>query len=314
MAGAIRMRIKSDFVSVTCSSENSCVLDLEGILAAHSGFPQSIGEGKAVWRFPSCEEPHSVLIQRRKRLHYFSLSGAALDHLRDLGIFTSVMWTLASVPSTVTRLDLAGDIPRDGAEVMSDLESIVPGESSKLLGRKALPVEWFFSRRDSDDRYTGTMYIGRGTKARLKLKVYDKAFERRSRRSILIPPTTRYELTYMKDYRGGGISLRDACEPDSLFWDGLPSAFLDRPANVEPWSPSDSVGWSAGSVVSLLPAEVLSRSLESSPMLDAWKAQADRMGPGGRVWLARQLLGHLGVDVSGALSLASVESPEASEG
>lgn len=308
------MRIKADFVSVTCSSDNTCVLDLEGFLAAYSAFPQSIGEGKSVWRFPSCEASHSILIQRRKRLHYFSFSGAALDHLRDLGIYTDIMWTLASVPSTVTRLDIAGDIPRDGADVMDELGAIVPGESSKLLGRKALPVEWFFSRRDSDARYTGTMYIGRGTKARLKLKVYDKAFERRSRASLLIPPTTRYELTYMKDYRGGGISLRDACEPASLFWDGLPSALLDRPANVAPWSPSDAVGWSAGSVVTLLPAEVLARSLDSSPILDTWKDQADRMGPGGRVWLARKLLERLGVEVSGPLSLAPVVSSEASEG
>lgn len=307
--------MKADWLNVSCGAENSFAEPLERVLVSVSAVPASLGQGKVIWRFPLCPSKNSIIIQRRREHHLASFSGGALDHLRHVGSwFDEVMWTLGSVPHTVTKLDIAHDVPRDGADVISELQALVVGETSKLLSRKALPVEWFLAQRDSDKRSTGTMYIGRATNARLKLKVYDKAFERRVQASILVTPTTRYELTFMKDYKGGGISLRDAYEPDRLFWDAMPSDLLSAPADVAPWSAADGIGWAAGSKVERLPADILSRRLESSPELDVLAAIADEMGPGGRVWLLRRIAKVLGVEVEGSLSLASVAAPEAAEG
>lgn len=307
--------MKADQLNVSCSSERSCADDLERLLVSISAQPTNLGPGKVLWRFPSCELKNSVIVQRRRAHHLFSFSGGALEHIRQVSRWwDDVLWTLASVPHTVTKLDIAHDLGVDGADTIESLQALVPGESSKLLGRKSLPVEWFLARRDADDRFTGTMYIGRGTSARVKLKVYDKAFERRVNAGILILPTTRYELTFMKDYKGGGISLRDACEPERLFWDAMPSELLSRPSGVAGWSASDGIGWRAPGKVDRLPAEVLSRRLEDSAELDVLARIADEMGPGGRVWLLRRLADLLGVEVQGSLSLAPVAAPEASEG
>lgn len=305
----------ADQLNVTCNSGSSFVTDLEKFLISISAEAGSLGAGKVLWRFPSCEVKNSILVVRRTTHHMVSLSGGALLHLRTVGAwYDEVFSLLGSVPHTVSKLEIAHDLPVDGADTIEELQQLVPGESSKLLGRKALPVEWFLAQRDFDQRYTGTMYIGRGTNARLKLKVYDKAFERRSNASILILPTTRYELTFMKDYKGGGISLRDAYEPERLFWDGMPEYLLSPPANVEPWSAADGVGWSAGSKVVRLPSEVLSRRLEDSPELEALARIADDMGPNGRVWLLRRIAQSLGVEVQGSLRMAPNALAEASEG
>lgn len=305
----------ADWLTVSCHAENSCADSLERLLLSISAEARSLGPGKVQWSFPSCTRANSIHIQRRKAFHLFSFSGGALHHLRQVQAWwDEVVWTLASVPHAVTKLDIAADLPVDGAASIASLQSLVPGETSKLLGRKALPVDWFLAQRDSDGRYTGSMYIGRGTSARLKLKVYDKAHEQRSRYGLLVPPTTRYELTFMKDYKGGGISLRDACEPERLFWDGMPADVLSPPPGVAPWSASDAVGWTAGRKVERLPSEVLSRRLEDSPELDVLLKIADEMGPGGRVWLLRRLADRMGVEVQGSLSLAPVGSPAAAEG
>lgn len=305
----------ADQLNVTCNSGNSFVDALEKLLLSISAEATSLGPGKVMWRFPSCEVKNSIHVVRRKAHHMASFSGGSLGHLRSVGDwFDEVFSVLASVPHTVSKLEIAHDVPVDGADTIQELQGLVPGETSKLLGRKALPVEWFLAQRDTDQRYTGTMYIGRGTTARLKLKVYDKAFERRTNASILMLPTTRYEMTYMKDYKGGGISLRDAYEPERLFWDGMPEALLSPPAGVAPWSPSDAVGWSAGSKVYRLPADVLARRLEDSPELQALARVADDMGPNGRVWLLRQIAQVLGVEVHGSLSIASRALDEASTG
>lgn len=305
----------ADQLNVTCFPGRSFLDDLEAFLVATSAEPTSLGSGKVMWRYPSCEVKNSIHVARRSTHHLVSFSGGSLGHLRAVGAwFDEVFSILGSVPHTVSKLEIAHDVPRDGADSICDLRALVPGETSKLLGRKALPVEWFLAQRDSDGRYTGTMYIGRATTARLKLKAYDKAFERRVNAGILLLPTTRYELTFMKDYKGGGISLRDAYEPERLFWDGMPGELLTPPDGVAPWSAADGVGWSAGPKVVRLPTEVLSRRVEDSAEIDVLLRLADGMGPNGRVWLARRLLERMGVNATGPLENVSHALDEASEG
>lgn len=303
----------ADQLNVSCGAERSFADDLERYLVSVSAQPQSLGSGKVLWRFPSCEVKNSVHVTRRRGFHVASFSGGALGHIRHAsGWWEEVLSILGSVPHTISKLDIAHDVAVDGADTIESLRDLVPGEASNLLSRKRLPVDWFLAQRDSDGRYTGTMYIGRRTTARLRLKVYDKAFERRVNAGLLVPPTTRYELTFMKDYKGGGISLRDAYEPERLFWDGMPARLLPRPPGVAPWSAADGVGWSAGPRVERLPADVLSHRLHDSAELEVLTRIADEMGPGGRVWLLRRLAERLGVDVQGSLSLAPVAAPEAS--
>lgn len=304
----------ADQLNVTCRPEASFLDALERLLYSISADPVSLGPGKTLWRFATATVKNSIHTTRRKGYHGVSFSGGALGHIRCVSHWwDDVLSTLGSVPHTVSKLEIAHDIAVDGADSIASLQRLVRGESSKLLGRKALPVEWFLAQRDTDGRYTGTMYIGRGTTARLKLKVYDKAHERRVNAGLALPPTTRYELTFMKDYKGGGISLRDAYEPERLFWDGMPRDVLEPPPGVAPWSPADGVGWSARAPVARLPAEVLDHRVETSAELAMMLALADDMGPNGRVWLARRLLGRLGVEAQGPLVSSRVGAPEASE-
>ena len=305
----------ADQLNVTCFPARSFLDDLEAFLVATSAEPTSLGSGKVMWRYPSCTVKNSIHVVRRSMHHLVSFSGGSLGHLRTVGAwFDEVFSILASVPHTVSKLEIAHDVPVDGADSIQRLRALVPGESSKLLSRKALPVEWFLAQRDRDSRYTGTMYIGRGTTARLKLKVYDKAFERRVNAGILLLPTTRYELTFMKDYKGGGVSLRDAYEPERLFWDGMPAELLPPPGGVSPWRAADGVGWNAGPKVVRLPTEVLSRRVDDSAEIDALLRLADQMGPNGRIWLARRILGRMGVKATGSLENASHGLDEASGG
>lgn len=305
----------ADQLNVTCYPGSSFLDDLETFLVSVSAEPTSLGSGKVMWRFPSCEVKNSIHIVRRTAHHLVSFSGGSLGHLRVVRAwFDEVFSILASVPHTVSKLEVAHDVAVDGADTIQELQHLVPGETSKLLGRKALPVDWFLAQRDTDGRYTGTMYIGRKTTARLKLKVYDKSFERRANAGILMLPTTRYELTFMKDYKGGGISLRDAYEPERLFWDGMPEYLLPPPADVAPWSAADGVGWTAGPKVVRLPTEVLSRRIEDSAEIDVLLRLADQMGPNGRIWLARRLLERMGVSAAGSLENVSRALDEASGG
>jgi len=240
---------------------------------------------------------------------YCSASGAALDHLRSCGLFMEWLSIIAEWPHRITRLDVAHDFDVDGADALDLLRARYPGGRVNL-GRKALPVSLQLGIRD-DGRETGTFYVGHRTKARCTARVYDKRQERLDRRGVDGAPRTRFEVTVKQDY---GATLRDAAEPDRLFWHVAAPALLDAPEGVSSWSPDWSQGWKADPRSERLPAEVLARRVSESSELDMLMAIADEMGPGGRVWLARRLLDRLGVEVRGSLVSAPVRSPVAAEG
>jgi len=161
-----------------------------------------------------------------------------------------------------------------------------------------------------DGRETGTFYVGHRTAARATARVYDKAWERLQRANETCPPRTRYEVTVRKDY---GATLRDAAEPRRLFWHVASPALLDAPDDVEPWDSGWGGGWRAVDLPDPLPAEVLGRRVEFSPELAMLADIADRMGPEGRVWLARRLLAKLGVECSSSLRLSAAAALAAGE-
>lgn len=229
-----------------------------------------------------------------------SASGKFLAHLRSIGAFSDFVWLLGTVPHRVTRLDAALDVERDGADVLAELRSRHP--QSVKLSRKSMGVT-VLSRVRSDGRETGTFYVGHRSKARLTARVYDKQDELFCKEGLLVPPRTRYELTFRKDK---GVTLRDAYEPDLVFWSHVGPLLEGRPETIGDWSPDWGLGWSAERGADLLPAEVIDRRVSHSAELAALMNIADKhIGQNGRVLLARRILDRLGVE-SSALSVRAL--------
>lgn len=237
-----------------------------------------------------------------------SASGAALAYMRSEGVFMDYLSILSECPHRVTLLDAARDYMQDAPPVIAELQRRYKGQSVNLT-RKAVGWKVLLSERPSDGAATGTFYAGHDGSARVSAKVYDKQEEVRIKRGKVIPPTTRYEVRVKKDT---GITLRDAAEPERLFWHYASPSLLPRPDGAPEWSPDWSQGWSAGPRPELLPAEVLARRVSNSSELSLLFEIADEMGPNGRQWLVRRFAELAGVEIKGSLSRGSVGAPEAS--
>lgn len=251
----------------------------------------------------------TVLIGRKYGVLRVSASGASLAHMRLVGGYMDWLSCLSEWPHRITRLDAAMDVDRDGADVVDELRAAYPSGQVNL-GRKALPVALLLAVRP-DGRETGSFYVGRRSRARATARVYDKRQERLDKRGQDGPPRTRYEVTVKQDY---GATLRDAAEPERLFWHVASPALLDRPDDVPEWSADWSQGWRADPRPELLPAEVLSRRLGNSPEVELLLSIADEMGPNGRQWLVRRFAELAGVGIEGSLSRAPEALSGASEG
>lgn len=235
----------------------------------------------------------AVKLEKRGGFTRVSLSGAAVAHLRDTGRWMDLLGLLSSSPHRVTRLDAALDLPVDGADSIAEMRRRYSGGEVNL-GRKALKTTCLLAVRP-DGRETGTWYAGHRSKARATARVYDKAWERLQRAGVAVPPCTRYEVTVKKDY---GATLRDAAEPERLFWHVASPALLEAPVGVPSWDK----GWAEGWVLErpeVAPAAVLERRIERSAELSALLDAAEALGPAGRVFLARRVLSRLGVDAEG---------------
>lgn len=235
----------------------------------------------------------AVKLEKRGTFTRVSLSGGAVSWLRSTGNWLSMLGLLASSPHRVTRLDAAYDVPVDGADVIAAMRRRFRSGEVRL-GRKALKTTCLLAVRP-DGRETGTWYAGHRSNARATARVYDKAWERLQKAGVAVPPCTRYEVTVKKDY---GATLRDAAEPERLFWHVAAPALLEAPEGVPAWD----AGWAEGWVLKrpeVMPAAVLearvSRSAELTVLLEA----ADALGPAGRVFLARRVLRRLGVTAEG---------------
>ena len=281
-----------DWLDVTFSPEHSPVRSLRALLVSLGAEVLSddafrIGEG-------------TVHMGARYGVMRVSVSGSALAHFRLCGAYMDWLSILSECPHRITRLDAAYDVPRDGADVLDELRRQYPTGQVKL-SRKAMSVKLMLAVRP-DGRETGSFYVGHRSKARVTARVYDKRQERLDHRKPDGPPRTRYEVTVKQDY---GATLRDAAEPERLFWHVASPALIDKPDGIPGWSPDWSQGWRADPRPDLLPAEVLERRLSNSAELALLRDIADEMGPNGRVWLLRQLASVLGVSVHGSLSRAS---------
>lgn len=207
-----------------------------------------------------------IKIDHKSTFSRVSCSGAALDYLRSLGSgdpndpsedhFGDFLSVLSESPHTITRLDACLDVPVDAAPVLRKLVKAYPRFCS--FSRKALKTKTITEVRE-DGKASGTFYVGHRQKAKVTARVYDKSLQMLSK-GVLMPPTTRYEITFRKTV---GCSLRDAYEPERLFWSQAETLLLSKPAHVEDWYPNCLDGWQYSRPV---PAdgEILKRRLETS--------------------------------------------------
>jgi hypothetical protein len=221
--------------------------------------------------------------------HYskISASGQVLAYLRSVGLFMDYLSEVSDDAHNVSRIDVSMDLPLDGAGVISKLRRKFSGGTCQL-GRKSLPVQYQLGV-NSAGRETGTFYAGHRTKARTTAAIYDKAWEAFQKRGEQLPPTTRYEMRMKSEKGRAGASLRDAAEPERLFWHIASPTLLKAPKGVEAWSSGWDGGWHYERPDKLLPAEVLARRIDFSPDLDSLIEVADSMGSGGRAYLLRLL-------------------------
>ena len=284
-----------DWLDTTYSAESPVISNVQDFLQRHGGDCFYSDDDSSKYRIGNDDNSGVVVLETRNRYSRVSASGTAISYFRTLGVFHDYLSELSSEPHNVSRLDAALDLPLDGADVVDAMRKrfSVAGVGCQL-GTKYLPVSYFLGVR-GDGRETGTFYAGHRTRARTTARVYDKAWEMFCKRKISIPPTTRYEVTSRGEKGRLGPSLRDAAEPERLFWHIASPELLKAPDGVPAWSSGWEGGWSYESPESLLPAEALEKIIEYSPALNQMIEKADEMGTGGRKYMLRLLERKLGL-------------------
>lgn len=211
-----------------------------------------------------------------------SVSGACIRALETQGYWETFLAELGDGPHRVTRLDAAVDLPVDGARAIALLLAAYPQGRVRLSQRPTKVTELLETR--SDGLKSGTWYVGHRSNAEITCRVYDKALQLLNTRGDDVPPRTRAELTVRK-----GCTLRDAFQPDRVFWHYMAPAIFERPSDVPEWSSGWAEGWTMERI-ELLPAQRLKALIERSPDLAAIIELADSVGPMGRT-MALRLIG-----------------------
>lgn len=256
-----RPQVITDALDVTFSPEDFPYPDLNALLLSTGFKPTSTPAGGTPFYRTPCGRG-TIKIDQRSRFARVSCSGAACHHLRKSEAWLDYLSILSGSPHCVTRIDAALDIAVDGADLVDSMRKMHP--SSVSLGRKAIATSVILSVRE-DGRESGTWYAGYGSSAKATAKVYDKALQLLQRFGEVIPPRGRVEVTAIKGY---GATLRDAAEPDAIFWHIASPALLQAPEGVPMWQPDTDGGWQTQRR-ELIPAEVLRNRVEHSGELEA---------------------------------------------
>ena len=233
----------------------------------------------------------TVKYEKRPTWIRLSASGGALAALRSSGLFPEFLAILSDAPHTVTRLDAALDVAVDAPPVLRALHKLYPLACN--LFRKSLPVSRIIAPRE-DGQQSGTLYIGHRTRAKATARVYDKALEVFERQGLLMPPTTRYEVTARREM---GCTLRDASLPDRIFWHIASPVLLQAPDGVEPWESGWGGGWVSPPRPDRSAWDALRSKVQGSAELDGLVALADLCGPEGRRYLVRLVCQRVGLNL-----------------
>lgn len=276
-----RSKVFCDWLDVTCHPELSFIPTVEAFLAYHF-FPVIFSaDGRTGYKIGE-----GVLILECKRMwHRSSCSGSSVRELESKGIFRDYVNILGSVGHNVTRLDAAVDLGIDGPGFLRKLEQAYPDDLFSF-GRKALRVTRLYSARASDRALTGTWYAGHRSSARVTGRVYDKQAEAFEKRGELLPPTTRIELTFKKDYN---CSLYDVLMPESLFYSHASPKLLDAPEGVyiPDWASRGLVPWVSEPKDYTLTLERFDYRVSSSPELLKLAELGAQFGDGGKAIIMR---------------------------
>lgn len=260
-------------------SEASPILD-------EAGFAVDFTDGgRTLWRRPDPRpgcRGGTVDSRVRSGVRVVSATGSALAAFRSVGVFLRYLAALGNVPHRVTRLDASLDVPGDAAPVVRGLAQ--RGQSGGLkLTRKAVPagsVTSLFSTR-FDGELSGTVYVG-ARHSDVRLCVYDKAMEREQAGDLIgsADHRVRYELRLGS---GAQITLRDAAEPEPVFWHYMRNV-LDVPDAVPAWSPR-AEGFAIDRPPPLPAAERIRRRVAASADIGDLLALVDEPHSGGLDWV-----------------------------
>jgi len=163
-----------------------------------------------------------------------SASGQMLAGLRMHKLLNRFLAAIGSTPHTVTGLHATLDRKEATPPVLDRLMDKVASADGLRLSRKRVALRHVdrHLQRLADGSDTGTIYLG-SKNAEIRSAVYDKRQERLSRGlPDLGFDLTRYELRLRS---GVGATLRDAAEPESIFWHFMAPDVLDLPDGVDAW-------------------------------------------------------------------------------
>jgi len=203
-----------------------------------------------------------------------SVSGACIRVLVTQGYWETFLAEIGDGPHRITRLDCAVDLDHDGADSIATLQAAYPRGEVRISRRPIRVTEMLSTRPDG--RKSGTWYAGHRSGAEITCRVYDKALQVFETRGEVIPPRTRAELTVRK-----GCTLRDAFEPDRVFWHYMAPSIFRKPSDAPEWSSRWAEGWTMEKI-ELLPVQRLKAYIERSPDLAAIFELSDAAGTGGR--------------------------------
>jgi hypothetical protein len=276
VGSAVRSNVICDWLDVTCSPECSFFDALDNWLCGN-GIPVKYSDpSSSTYTLDAGHGVGTLRVDTKFNFHRASASGVFLSALRAVGLYRDYINVLGLVPHKVTRLDAALDVGVDAPAVLAQLCAGYGGSFS--FGRKALRTKTIFETRLSDGATTGTWYAGHLSKARVSCRVYDKQQERLIHGKV-IPPLTRYEITFRKDY---GCSLWDALMPKSIFYSHSSDLVEPPTEGYDTWSSRGLVPWVSEPVDTDLTFDKFARAVEYSVEFRYLAERASRFGPEGK--------------------------------
>lgn len=296
-----RSDVFCDWLDVTCHPEDSFLPELALFLAYHH-YPVAFTKtGKQGNSTAYSVGNGIVYLEVSKHFHRASASGSSVREFESLGIFRDYVNVLGTVGHNVTRLDVAQDLYTDAPPFLRGLEERYPDDLFSF-GRKSLRVTRLYSARALDRQLTGTWYAGHRSSARVTARVYDKQAEAIEVRGEVLPPTTRIELTFRKDYN---CSLYDVLMPESLFYSHASPKLIDKPIDccIQEWSPKGLVPWVSTPKDYTMTIERFDARVSHSPELLKLAELGSQFGEGGKAVIMR----HFERLLNAALSSSSAE-------
>ena len=270
-------KVFSDWLSLSYSASNSPVTEILSFLDSVSAIeevPQ--GSSRTLYKV---SDFGTLLVRHDDCYQNFSFTGGVLAALRRLPNYRDFVLALGSYPSNVTRLDAALDLPISANTVIRNIDRQHPSRQVEVAGHKR---SLQFITDSLGEEATGTVYLqNRRYSGYIKIRVYDKTKEMLDK-GIEIPPTTRYEIEVHK-----GASLKDFCEPLSVFWHYMPSSILSKPKSslIPSWEPTERIKYDDKPISHTTDYEQLRRLIQSSFALKSLATKSAQTNGGSRLLL-----------------------------